>query len=233
MVGKKPEGTLITWIRSKGGINPKDWSEEFATKETGVVALSNKKGRSMDELLAQAKDDGWVAEGVTEKEFVDLIKSDIKASKGKGERTFKLDQEKIVEEKELRPEEQEGFVELKAKEELMAGDLNKGDELIIKGEKYKHRGFDSEGKAIIEDGEKYRLDPWDKIEADAVKKGDIDLQNQILEQIKKESPEEYARILKGNTEQLVQEWLAKRLGKSKQMKQGEMFQSPKKQGSKF
>ncbi len=222
---KKPEGTILTWLKEQGGINDKDYNEVFSSKESGLIGLVNKKsGKSMDVLATNAKDYGW--QGISGPE--DLYRALTGEKKTILPGTEEAVGAKLIKEeaKPIRPEEQEGFVELKAKEELRAGDLNKGDELLIKGEKYQHKGFDSEGKAIIKDGETFNLDPWEKVDADAVKRVEIDRQAQILEQIKKENPEEYAKILKGNTAELVKEWEAKRIGKGKQMRQGEMFAPP-------
>ena len=232
---KKPEGTLISWLRSEGGI----WDEslpgemkEFGSKESGVVGLVKKGGKPFDILAKDAQNYGWDVSSPTG--LMNLIRKETKAIKEGRIREPVAGKEVVPEERfVLRPEEKEGFVEVRVKEELRAGDLNKGDELLIEGERYEHKGFDSEGKAIITDDKTYKLEPWEEIDADAVKRTGIDQQARILEQIKKESPEEYAKILKGNTAELVKEWEAKRLGKTKQMTQEGMFEEPRAQKGLF
>lgn len=87
----KPKQTLLGWIRQKGGINVREY-HDWERKESGVVAMSNQKGRSIDEIMTQAAEDGWILPGTSEKDFVELIQRDIRAAKSGGQRALKVDE---------------------------------------------------------------------------------------------------------------------------------------------
>lgn len=64
----------------------------------------------------------------------------------------------------------DGFVD--TPEGVMAGNLKLGDELVQGGEKFKVTGEDADGNLIVKDGKTFKVDPFDKIEADHFKEAD-------------------------------------------------------------
>ena len=57
-------------------------------------------------------------------------------------------------------------------DEINASDLEvPGDRAIIKDEVFTSKGYDKNGQVVLEDGKTYRLDPWDTLDVDGVKKG--------------------------------------------------------------
>jgi len=52
---------------------------------------------------------------------------------------------------------------------VLAGDLQKGDKLNIKGEIFEHKGLDEIGNIILKDGETVKLDFFDSIKIDGIK----------------------------------------------------------------
>jgi hypothetical protein len=93
----QPKQTLLGWIRQKGGINLQDY-EDWQRHQSGVVALSNKKGRGFDEIMSQAADDGWILPGMSEKDFADMIRRDIRASKTGAQRALRISEQGTPEE---------------------------------------------------------------------------------------------------------------------------------------
>jgi hypothetical protein len=244
----EPE-TLISWIRSKGGVNLEDY-EGYSSKESGIVGLINKKGVGMDELTAQAIEEGWLTAGSTERDFVNLLDQDIRAvNRRVGQRAQRIGEERIPQGPEPTAEEK-ALVDRREQlmkkgfrlpdEPIAAGDLKKGDKVVIKDEEFIHKGFDKKGNAILGDGETLYLQPFDMIEADAVKikqsltrpmnvrerdaLGLTENQARLLESIQQEDPARYAKILEGNTKAQVQEWEASRLEKAQKMRQPGIFE---------
>ena len=118
--------TLISWIRSKGGVKDKTLPGEVRAltgKESGVVALTNSapdKGIPFDEMASMAADEGWIPKtGDKVNAFKELLSKDIDAIKNNkpGERARPLaeqseisNQEQINKENEqAKREEQEYY----------------------------------------------------------------------------------------------------------------------------
>jgi hypothetical protein len=261
---KKEPGTLLAWLKKKGGV----WDESLKgemqalhSNDSGVVGLVNKKGQTFDELASHAVDDGWLPKGSGARDLLDLLNKDIAASKQGKPRATQAGKEKAPEEPEhkLTPEEEKQhkeFVKLEKEgfnfvsEPVLVGDLKPGDELIIKGEKYKHEGFDKEGNAIIKDGETFRLDAFEQIDADAVKEiesgkrglnpveikalGLSEAQVKILDKMRTEDPENYRKLLASYGEAAKSRAEELRKGKKEKMTQEGMFgEKPRQGGMKF
>lgn len=56
------------------------------------------------------------------------------------------------------------------KQKVAVGDLKEGDKVVIDGEEFKHTGYDTEGNAIIKDGETIVADPFEVLAVDKIKK---------------------------------------------------------------
>jgi hypothetical protein len=65
--------------------------------------------------------------------------------------------------------EKEGY-EPMGGEEIVVGDLNKGDKVLIRGEEFEHKGENKDGDVILEDGAPITADQFDKIRIDGIKK---------------------------------------------------------------
>jgi hypothetical protein len=67
---------------------------------------------------------------------------------------------------------EQGFVPVKDK--VMAGDLEVGDEVMIKGDVFKVREMNQEGEMVLEDGTAMTPDFFDQIKVDAIKKPGVE-----------------------------------------------------------
>ena len=113
---KKKGNTLLSWVRSMGGIRDASLSGEVRAlykKETGVIGLTTgegSQGLGFDELADAAVAEGWIAEN--EENKVDalnsLIKRDIFAQKDGLDRVSRLEDVAEKTERDLRWQELEG-----------------------------------------------------------------------------------------------------------------------------
>lgn len=90
---KKETQNLIQWVRNQGGLwdeSLKGETQQFLGTESGVRGLVSKNGKSFDELTRYAVEDGWLPEGSTSRDFVDLLNQDVSAAKTGGARVFKV-----------------------------------------------------------------------------------------------------------------------------------------------
>jgi hypothetical protein len=185
---KQPkEQTFIGWIKDRGGINDeslKGETKQLGTKEEGVIGLINKKtGQAIDQLADSAIVDGWLPEGSSTVDFLELLNKDMKAIKeGKIElraipkSSNKFDQfaNRIIKKgdktlgDEVNEMQKKGFSPIK--KEMPVGDIEQGDRILIKGEEFTHTGFDKSGNAIIKDGETFKLDPFEQLPVDGIKR---------------------------------------------------------------
>ena len=67
--------------------------------------------------------------------------------------------------------EKEGY-EPVGGEEVVVGNLNKGDKVLIRGEEFEHKGEDKDGDVILEDGVPIKADLFDKIRIDGIKRAE-------------------------------------------------------------
>lgn len=194
--GRAPDGeaeSLSQWIKELGGI----WDDslpgeirQFGTKEARTVGLVRKKtGKSLDELAKQASGEGgWLPEGAGSTDLIELLKQEITALRTKKPElrpkrwgdTSAWDKRFETEEGEFWGDEgeeadrlaAEGWDVLAKGAQVPAGDLEMpGTKIIRRGEEFTSHGFDDQGNIILKDGETLHVDPFEMVEADAVKAG--------------------------------------------------------------
>lgn len=189
-LGGKKE-TLIGWLKQRGGI----WDQtlpgetaQFGARESGMVGLVRKgSGQAFDELADHAVQDGWLPEGATAREFIDLLSKDIRAVKEKKPeaRAIKLseslDRQVAMDQAasdqamiDLGEDAQRaiglGYDYFGLHNEITAGSLTEGDKVIILGEEYEHKGLDENGQIrLTGKADEYLVGPDEILPAEAVK----------------------------------------------------------------
>lgn len=58
--------------------------------------------------------------------------------------------------------------------EMSVGHLNEGDKIIVDNEEFEHTGYDKDGNAVLEDGVTKKLDPFEMLDVQAIKKGKVE-----------------------------------------------------------
>ena len=143
--------TLTGLIRKLGGISLEkaegeglagDVRQIAGLKEGGGNLINNKTGIGLERILESAKTEGFVAEDATLSDLLNAIDKDIRQKNV----VSRFDEPILP--KEPRPEVVTGDLDLKI-----------GSEFKIEGEKYIVKGKNEEGKLIIEDGERFEVDP--------------------------------------------------------------------------
>jgi hypothetical protein len=84
--------TLIEFVRRNGGLSPKDMLGEvgqFSVKESGIIGLVNKNGKSVDKMREAAEKAGWIPEGSTIDDFINILRDDVFRAKNGGNRVTK------------------------------------------------------------------------------------------------------------------------------------------------
>ena len=143
--------TLTGLIRRLGGISlikvekeglAGDVRQIAGLKEGGGNLINNKTGLGLEKILEHARAEGFVAEDATLTDLLDAIDKEIR---------FKNVTNRF--EEPVLPEQ--------PRPNVVTGNLNlkKGDEFKIEGEKFEVKGKDKEGNLIIEDGERFVVDP--------------------------------------------------------------------------
>lgn len=71
---------------------------------------------------------------------------------------------------EFQAAEAKGFEYYGPETKIEVGTLKPGDKFLKEGEEYTHKGFDKEGRAILENDVTLKKDPFDTVELEAIKK---------------------------------------------------------------
>jgi len=148
-----PVNRALSEIKSQGGLNIESLRErysqpqmtELVKKRPGLVSKNGKA--TLDEM---ADMHGY--------ESGDVLLQDILGAKSK----------KAYAEAEKADIEARYYDEMK--DRIAVGDLKPGDKFVRDGEEFTHTGYNTEGNAIIKDGETIIADPFEVLRVDKVKK---------------------------------------------------------------
>jgi hypothetical protein len=165
--GTKGEGDTAHNI---GSSNP-DWfkklNELVEFENNNGKEVVKYKGISRDTFFAiQKKVKKYGYDSLTEIQkryyfFIEQVIPDFKAQSG----DFKAMDDLAFMEKE-------GY-EPVGGEEIIAGDLNEGDKVLIRGEEFENKGMNPDGTMTLEDGIPIKVDTFDKIRIDGIKKAPL------------------------------------------------------------
>ena len=186
-------------------------TKQFGAKEAGQVGLVRKTGQAFDELADHAIRDGWLPEGSTAVDFINLLSQDLRAMKAKrsdlrvkpfGSADTALSVERQIDEHEqglgAQADElqRKGFAPLGDHGRITGDQVRRpGTKIISLGEEYVSKGM-AGGKVVLKDGQTIRLDPGEELPAEGIKEpGAIDtLKGKLTEERElstKETPEAF------------------------------------------
>lgn len=163
VINENPVFQHVEAIKSGGGISKEKLLKDYDAETVAEISKRNpglirkEGGRGIDDWAQELEYESGdalfnaLSEKPTKKEAARQAKEEFESS-GLGEKA------RIA---------KKGYEPLT--EPVIAGDLNKGDQLLIDGEKYKVKG-EKKGNIVLEDGKTITVDVFEPIEAEGIKR---------------------------------------------------------------